>query len=297
MSLSSPHLAQLTKTAKYAAVQAGEYIQSQFNSAFVTQSKVGGDTLASQVVTEVDIKAQEIILTHLSPSIQAHDLGLLTEEATDDRSRLEKDYFWCIDPLDGTLPFTERRSGYAVSIALVSKAGDPIIGVVYVPDLQVCYTAHAGSGTYRNDERLFRKKPSEEEILHFYMDQSFLETPYFSWVKANLEEWIKGSEYQKVEYHSTFGGVCNALGVLESDVGCYFKFPKEANGCGSIWDYAATYLLMQESGLPVFNAQGSELHLNDPETTFMNRQGILYATDEPLVAFITELAKEWASRS
>ena len=54
---------------------------------------------------------------------QKYDFGILTEETPDNGSRLVKDYFWCVDPLDGTLPFTEGTPGYSVSIALVSKSG------------------------------------------------------------------------------------------------------------------------------------------------------------------------------
>lgn len=291
MTLTTPHLSQLCDIAKSAAVIAGEYIQSQFDTAIVKKRKTGGDSLASQVVTEVDLKAQEIILDQLKESIHTYDLGLLTEEATDDHSRLQKDYFWCIDPLDGTLPFTEHRAGYAVSIALISKAGDPVVGVAYLPDLKTCYAAYTGSGVYRNNQMLVRHS-GKAETLHFYMDQSFLTAPYYPWVKTQMETLIQTSEYTQIEYHSDFGGVRNAIGVMESGAGCYFKFPKQANGCGSIWDYAATCLFMQESKLSVSNAAGTRLHLNDLETTFMNRTGILYATDQRLAEFVIALGKE-----
>ena len=174
--LRTSQLAQLTDIAKQAALNAGEYIQSQFDVVHVRQQKAGGDSLASQVVTEVDLKAQEIIMAALEPSIHEHDLGLLTEEAVDDESRLLKDYFWCIDPLDGTLPFTEHRTGYAVSIALITNAGDPVIGVVYIPDLKECYWAYIGSGVYRNESQLVREAQADP-TLHWYMDQSFLKEP------------------------------------------------------------------------------------------------------------------------
>jgi fructose-1,6-bisphosphatase/inositol monophosphatase family enzyme len=65
--------------------------------------------------------AQAAVLEVLAPTFKAYDLGLLTEELADDGSRFEKDYFWSIDPLDGTLPFTQGKPGYAVSIALVRR--------------------------------------------------------------------------------------------------------------------------------------------------------------------------------
>ena len=51
---------------------------------------------------------------------------VLTEETEDDGGRLRADYFWCVDPLDGTLPFIEGRPGSAVSIALIARDGTPV---------------------------------------------------------------------------------------------------------------------------------------------------------------------------
>ncbi|MFT6856528.1 MAG: 3'-phosphoadenosine 5'-phosphosulfate (PAPS) 3'-phosphatase [Cyclobacteriaceae bacterium] len=291
--LAKRNLRALCDTAIIAATQAGRYIQSQFDQHYITQSKEGGDSLASQVVTEVDIKAQKIILAHLEKSIIAYDLGLLTEELEDDHSRAVKDFFWCIDPMDGTLPFTERRTGYAVSIALISKAGDPEIGVVYIPDLAVCYSAIKGEGLAINNKPFLRDENRAVDSLHMYMDRSFTTEPYFELVKNQLKEL---AERQKVtvQFHENFGGVRNAIGVMISGKGCYFKFPKKKKGCGSIWDYAATRLFFEELSLPVSNAKGDSLHLNNLPTTFMNDVGILYATEEKLSAFIKELGRKIA---
>lgn len=170
-------------------------------------------------------KAQEIILQHLNNSIEQYDLGLLTEEAADDSSRLEKDYFWCIDPMDGTLAFTEGRTGYAVSIALVSKSGDPLIGVVYLPDLDDVYTSIKGKESRLNNE-VFKRKAVKNNLLQVYMDRSLQSEPYFEFLKKELQKWSKEKE-NKLEYHMGYGAVRNALGVLNSASTCYFKFPKK----------------------------------------------------------------------
>ncbi len=290
--LSNTELKALCDIAKSAATVAGQYIQSQFDQHYVKQSKEGGDSLASQVVTEVDLKAQEIILSHLENSITVHDLGLLTEESEDDQSRTEKDYFWCIDPMDGTLPFTERRSGYSVSIALISRAGDPVIGVVYIPDLAVCYSAIKGGGVLRNGIPFARKEGVSKDIIHVYMDRSFQSEPYYEKVKKELEELAEHNS-EKIQIHATFGGVRNAIGVMLSGKGCYFKFPKKQKGCGSIWDYAATQLFFEELSLPVSDAKGHRLDLNNLATTFMNQSGILYSTDEGLSAMIRNIGKTY----
>ena len=51
-------------------------------------------------VTKADKAADELIRGLLSSAFPKY--GLLTEESIDDKSRLEKDYVWIVDPIDGT---------------------------------------------------------------------------------------------------------------------------------------------------------------------------------------------------
>lgn len=292
MMLSKKELHTLCKTATTAAISAGEYIQSQFDKHYDKAHKEGGDTLASQVVTAVDLKAQEIILKYLQPSIQQHDFGILTEESADDHSRLKRSHFLCIDPLDGTLPFTEGRPGYAVSIALVTKTGNPVIGVVYVPDKSECYTSIKGAGVWLNNKPFVYKKPVKQETLDVYMDRSLRKEAWFHRITDQLKAWAAERKLTEIRYHSDFASVRNALGVMNSETGCYFKFPKERKGGGSIWDYAATRLFFEELGLYVSDSFGKRLHLNNPDATFMNEVGIVYTTHTALASFIKDLRQQ-----
>ena len=282
-------LIELCTEAVEAAQLAGSYIQSQIGEFHKKSKKVAGSSLASQVVTRVDEKAQCIILDHLEKSIKKYDLGLLTEEQTDDQSRFLKSYFWCIDPLDGTLPFTEGKTGYAVSISLVSKKGDPVIGVVYIPDKDDCYMSIKGDGVMLNGESFYRDKLTFDRSLNVYLDKSLAREDYFDLMTSKLEGWCEKSGFENVSYNLNYGAVCNAIGVMNSSNGCYFKFPKKQEGGGSIWDFSSTRLFFEELGLPVADMKGNPLHLNSAKTTFMNGLGINYASDLILSSFIQEL--------
>ena len=151
MKLSTSDLRELADLAILAASKAGQMIarsrprEIQYKD---MQHAAGGESLASQVVTEIDRHSEDIILDILTPTLERFELGLLTEEQDDDGSRLTNDYFWCIDPLDGTLPFIEGSPGYAVSIALVSSDGTPMIGVVSDPWRRRCFTRSWRSGHF-----------------------------------------------------------------------------------------------------------------------------------------------------
>ena len=56
--------------------------------------------------------------------------------------------FWLVDPLDGTKEFLQRNGEFTVNIALIE--GDaPVLGVVYAPALNLCYTAGRGLGAWK----------------------------------------------------------------------------------------------------------------------------------------------------
>lgn len=274
MKLETTDLCQLSEYAIIAATQAGELIARQVASKLVIETKQGGESLASQVVTEVDLMAQELIISVLSPTFDRYNLALLAEESADDNSRLKKDYFWCIDPLDGTLPFTEGIPGYAVSIALVSKNGEPQIGVVYDPVKGNHYHAVKGGGAFKNQQPWPQETHAPDAPLHFICDRSITANPLFDQIISDLKKMSPNG----LKTRLTGGAVMNAIWVLENGPACYFKLPKQTKGGGSVWDYAATACIYQELGLPATDIHGKPLQLNQPDTTFMNNKGILYTS-------------------
>lgn len=264
MRLSADELFLLGQCAISAAYQAGHVIAQHSQRSFTVNTKEGGSSLAAQVVTEVDHLSQDIILQTLQSTCAMFDLALLTEESPDDRERLCKDFFWSIDPLDGTLPFIESVSGYSVSIALVSRAGVPMIGVVYDPLTHTLYHAIKGQGAWYNNQVL---KPVAirslvEQTLIFITDKSFAQDPLYPTTLVELERIAIDLGYGSVTMRLQGGAAMNACQVLNTPAACDFKFPKPQLGGGSIWDYAATSCLFHEAGAPVSDIHGNPLALN-----------------------------------
>ena len=274
----------LAESAVVAARTAGRIISRYSNQEIEVEHKDGGHTYASQVVTEVDRKAQDAILEILNPSCDEYDFALLTEESEDDHSRFQKDYFWCIDPLDGTLPFTKKETGYSVSIALVSKSGKSQIGVVYDPVHDVLWEAAVGSGVKINNQPWIMN--SNSDVLTFTYDRSFEKHPERQRVLDELNSYAQAIGLTQVHATQYGGAVINACHALESSPGCHFKFAKPEEGGGSIWDYAATACLFEQAGAFVSDVHGDVLDLNRPDSTFMNHRGAVYATDASLASKI-----------
>ena len=280
MILQLPELAELATYASEAARAAGAHIAASRPG--VVNTKPAGTSKASQVVTDVDRDAERLILATLAPTVARFDLGVLSEEIPDDGLRLTKRYFWCIDPLDGTLAFVEGQPGFAVSIALVARNGVPVLGVVFDPVRQVLYQAIAGHGVTVNERPW--APVAQSETLSLYLDRSWHEDPNYQRLVNALGEHRAG-----VAIHTGAGAVMNACLALDSPPACYFKFPKSMPGGGSVWDFAATACVLREAGAVATDICGQPLDLNRRDSTFMNHRGVLFATDASLAAQITRL--------
>lgn len=254
-------LLELCEIAKVAALQAGKLIMSYYQNDFQV-SKKEGNTEATSIVTEVDLKAQNLIIDHLRHSIQTYDLGLLAEESDEDQSRLKKDFFWAIDPIDGTIYFSEGQPGFAVSIALVSKSGESYIGVVYDPITDELFHAIRNHGSYRNGEHLIPSKKVQDRVIYF-ADRSLKNSPNYEAIKEKYD----------VRFES--GAVLNSIKAYLCGNGIYYKKPKKEQGGCAIWDIAATSLIIQEAGGKFTDYSGAKLHFNKLSTIYYNEEGLL----------------------
>lgn len=59
--------------------------------------------------------------------------------------------FWLVDPLDGTKEFVKRRAEFTVNVALIED-GEPVLGVVLAPALDLLYWAVKGGGAWREEK-------------------------------------------------------------------------------------------------------------------------------------------------
>jgi fructose-1,6-bisphosphatase/inositol monophosphatase family enzyme len=223
----------------------------------------------------VDRECEAAILSHLLPTCDEFDLGLLSEETEDDGSRFGKDYFWCIDPLDGTLAFINKHPGFSVSIALIAKDGTPHIGVVFDPSTNTLYHAIKGNGAFKNGIPWEIKHTNDH--LTYVTDRKLKDTPNATIIENLLNESAEKLSLNGVKEIAGAGSVLNGIHVMENGPACMLKLPKEEYGCGSIWDFAATACIYQELGLPATNFEGGRLDLNKKDNTFMNQDGVFYA--------------------
>ena len=245
------------------------------NDEVKVEKKIGGESHASQVVTAVDIACEKVIHSYLLPTCDKFDLAILSEETEDNGSRFEEDFFWCIDPMDGTLAFINKHPGFSVSIALISRQGIPYIGVVFDPSTNTLYHAIKGKGAFKNGYPWIIEHKNDH--LTYVTDRKLKHTPHASKIKSLLHQHVNKLGLNGLVELAGAGSVLNAIHVLENGPACMLKLPKKENGGGSLWDFAATACIFSELGLMATNFDGGRLDLNRKDGTFMNHEGVFYA--------------------
>ncbi|PID40439.1 MAG: 3'(2'),5'-bisphosphate nucleotidase [Proteobacteria bacterium] len=126
------------------ALAAGKAILDVYDAADMEVKKKADDS----PLTLADRRSHEIIMD----GIKTFGIPILSEEGRDipfgERSQWPK--MWIVDPLDGTREFIKGNGEFTVNIAL-AEAGEPTMGIVFVPVADHLYFADKGWGAFRVD--------------------------------------------------------------------------------------------------------------------------------------------------
>ena len=150
------------------AKKAGESIMQVYREDFEVTYKQDSSPL-----TLADKRANKIIengLNQISPN-----LPILSEEGEEIpyKDRRHWEYFWLVDPLDGTKEFVNKNGEFTVNIALIHK-DMPVLGVVYAPAIDVCYWAKKGEGAFKDEKRLPLKKSKQCNLYKIVTSRSHM---------------------------------------------------------------------------------------------------------------------------
>jgi myo-inositol-1(or 4)-monophosphatase len=130
-----------------AAARAGGQVVQDWAGRFDVRKKGPAD-----LVTQADFASQEIVKKTVLAAFPAH--SLLGEEAEPNQAAPQRtEYRWIVDPLDGTTNYVHGVPHYCISLAL-ERNGRLLVGAVYDPNLDECFTAIDGRGAYLNGQPL-----------------------------------------------------------------------------------------------------------------------------------------------
>ncbi len=102
----------------------------------------------SSPVTQADHEAHDVIVRHLKET----GLPILSEEGGhhDFQERKGWEYFWMVDPLDGTKEFIKKTGEFTINIALIHK-DHPVLGVIGVPVTNMLYWGSQEEGAWKQE--------------------------------------------------------------------------------------------------------------------------------------------------
>ncbi len=103
---------------------------------------------SADLVTQADLASQEAVRRTVLGAFPEHCL-LGEEKGAGETPADRAEYRWIVDPLDGTTNFVHGVPHYSVSLAL-ERNGDLLVGAVYDPVLDECFTAAASQGAHLN---------------------------------------------------------------------------------------------------------------------------------------------------
>jgi myo-inositol-1(or 4)-monophosphatase len=100
-------------------------------------------------VTEADLASERLLVPRLRAAVP--QAAVVAEEETHERAG--DGLAWYVDPLDGTVNFSQAHPFFAVSLALY-RGPEPLVAVVHAPRLRETFAARAGGGATLNGEAL-----------------------------------------------------------------------------------------------------------------------------------------------
>lgn len=239
--------------------EAGHIARKFYGGDYKRWNKEGGSP-----VTEADLAVNKFLCDTLTSA--RPDYGWLSEENTDDPSRLARREVFVVDPIDGTIAFLKNRPHFTICAAIVVE-GHPCCGVVYNPISEELYSARTGAGAHRNGDAIHVGGRGRLENCAMLGDRGqFQQAP---WPPMHVQN------RNSVAYRL----VLVADGSADASVSLTAKHD---------WDLAAADIILQEAGGCLTDAGGAALIYNRPVT----RQSSLVAANPALHAEITRLLRQ-----
>ncbi len=217
--------------ASFIAEKTGKYSLKFFGSPKKIKKKGKND-----IVTEVDIKCEDLIRKHLSKKFK--DFTFVGEESEENNTH--KAFSWIVDPIDGTSNFAHNYPFYCVSIGLAYK-NVPILGVVYAPLTDSLYKAHIKSKSYKNDKviKVSKTKKLVDSMINTEFHYNITTDDEF--LKCRMNEFENVSREVR-GVRGTGSAALNLCFVAEGIVEGFFEYNLSA------WDICAGMIIIKQAG-------------------------------------------------
>lgn len=274
--------------ARRIAIEAGHATLAHFDESGYAGAETKGD---GSPVTVADREAEEIIGKKLKDILP--DIPIIGEEAAEAGNLPDlsgADYFWLVDPLDGTKEFISGSGDYTVNIALIHippsplpsphggegdraaqdrARGEPVLGVVYAPVKGELY-AGCGEGTAirwledTNAEKVIHVRRPPKEGLTVVASRNHGDG-------GRLNAFLDGHKVEKLIKRGSSLKIC-AVAAGKADL-----YPRFGPTCE--WDTAAGDAILRAAGGVLAATGGQPFTYGHAERKFLNPEFIAAPTD------------------
>jgi myo-inositol-1(or 4)-monophosphatase len=245
------------------AREAGARLREYFSQGVATEYK--GDV---DLVTVADRTSEKLIRERLSAAFPEH--GVFGEEGT--RDRLDAEFRWYVDPLDGTTNFAHGFPQFCVSLGLVQRPaglrpdedGTMVAAVIYDPMRDELFAAERGRGAWLNGKPMRVSTTPELGVA--------LVATGFPSRKRHDNPNIYFYQEFTLRSHGVRRAGSAALDLAYVAAGrldAFWEFNLNP------WDTAAGYLLVEEAGGRVTGFAGGHFRLDSKEVLSSN--GLIHA--------------------
>jgi len=238
------------KAAQKAAEEASQVLLESFNQPLKITPKGEHD-----FVTNADLAAEKVILEILQSEFPEH--SIFSEEAGEQKK--DSEYYWAIDPLDGTLNYSRGIPIYGISIGLL-KNKKPILGVIYNPSLNLKLYAEQGKGAFCNGKQISVSNKSLPDS--FIVQPTIIDKPSRPKLMTMINELSS-----HVSMIRLFGSGCYELGIVARG-----KCEGLTDHRNSLHDVLAGVAIIQEAGGLVTDWRGNPWIPESPNFIASNRR-------------------------
>ena len=234
-------------TASEIARAAGAVLMEKFEQPHQERTKKN----VTDIVTEADLASEAVVIPRLSKAFPDHHI--VSEEGGGKgigKPADEAEYFWYIDPLDGTSNYASNIPFFSVSIGLADKNMNPLVGVVYDPFSDEMYSAALGHGATRNDKPIHASP--QRELRQAMLCSGFAYESVEN-TNNNIREWMAFTARSRGLRR--FGSIALELSYVASS-----RLEGLWEQSVNAWDVMAGIILVREAGGTVTDYDNQESH-------------------------------------
>ncbi|HYF32459.1 MAG TPA: inositol monophosphatase family protein [Chitinophagaceae bacterium] len=237
----------LKSTLLKATKAGGAILQEYFNREIQISNKEGINNL----VTEADHASEKAIIDTIRNEFPDH--YIISEEVGE--IKMDSDYRWIIDPIDGTVNFANGIPICCVSIA-IEHQGEIVMGAVYNPFMNEFFFAQKGQGSWLNDRQI--EVSNKSEVIRACLVTGFPYT-YLDMPNGPLqifERFIR----KGIPVRRLGSAAIDLCWVAAGRFDGFYEMNLQA------WDSAAGFLIVEEAGGKVTDFKGNKF---SPYQTFV----------------------------